>query len=54
MKKLFLSIALLTFVFAICRDDKKTFEEFKQLEGKWIGILNLSDGSSYLINLNYS
>ena len=54
MKYLFSILALFSFLFATSQNDKKTFQELKQLEGKWVGNLNLSDGSSQPINLSYS
>ena len=54
MKNIFTIVALLTFCFAISQDDRKAFQDLKQLEGKWVGTLNLSNGSSKSINLNYS
>ena len=54
MKNIFSIVALLTFCFAMSQDDRKAFQDLKQLEGKWVGTLNLSNGSSKSINLNYS
>ena len=54
MKKLFTIVIILSFAFARSQDYKRAFQDLKQLEGKWVGTLNLSDGSSKPINLNYS
>ena len=54
MKKLFTIVIILSFAFVRSQDDKRAFQDLKQLEGKWVGTLNLSDGSSKPINLNYS
>ena len=54
MKKLFTIVIILSFAFARSQDDKRAFKDLKQLEGKWVGTLNISDGSSKPINLNYS
>ena len=54
MKKLFTIVIILSFAFVRSQDDKRAFQDLKQLEGKWVGTLNISDGSSKPINLNYS
>ena len=54
MKKIFFTIAILTFVFSNAQNDNSTFQDLKQLEGKWIGTLKLSNGESKPINLEYS
>ena len=54
MKKIFFTIAILTFVLSSAQNDKSTFQDLKQLEGKWIGTLKLSNGESKPFNLEYS
>ena len=49
-----ISLAFLTFAFVSGQNDTKTFQDLKQLEGKWVGTLNLSNGESKPINLHYS
>ena len=39
---------------AFANDDIETFNQLKNLEGKWVGTLNGSDGNSKIINLSYS
>ncbi len=47
-----MSLLLITNAFA--NDDIETFNQLKNLEGKWVGTLNGSDGNSKIINLSYS
>ena len=54
MKKSLTLLALITFAFVSGQNDTKTFQDLKQLEGKWVGTLNLSNGESKPINLHYS
>ena len=54
MKRALTSIFLIIFISVSGQNDKKTFQDLKQLEGKWTGILNLSNGESKPINLHYS
>ena len=54
MKKSLILLAFLTFAFVSGQNDTKTFQDLKQLEGKWVGTLNLSNGESKPINLHYS
>ena len=54
MKKIFCTLAFLSFVFLNAQKDQQTFQDLKQLEGKWTGTLNLSNGESKPINLEYS
>ena len=54
MKNVLTLIFLIIFTSISGQIDKKTFQDLKQLEGKWIGILNLSNGESKPINLEYS
>ena len=54
MKKAYTLIFLIIFISVSGQDDKKAFQDLKQLEGKWIGTLNLSNGESKPLNLEYS
>ena len=54
MKKSLILLAFITFAFVSGQNDTKTFQDLKQLEGKWVGTLNLSNGESKPINLHYS
>jgi len=54
MKKSLTLLAFITFAFVSGQNDTKTFQDLKQLEGKWVGTLNLSNGESKPINLHYS
>ena len=54
MKRALTSIFLIIFISVSGQNDKKTFQDLKQLEGKWTGILNLSNGESKSLNLEYS
>ena len=54
MKRALTSIFLIIFISVSGQNDKKTFHDLKQLEGKWTGILNLSNGESKSLNLEYS
>ena len=54
MKKSLILLAFLTFAFVSGQNDTQTFQDLKQLEGKWVGTLNLSNGESKPINLHYS
>jgi hypothetical protein len=54
MKKIILLTALLVFFSVNAQDDKKTFQDLKQLEGKWIGTMSYSNGDPKPINLEYS
>lgn len=54
MKKTFFLISLLLITNAFANDDIETFNQLKNLEGKWVGTLNGSDGNSKTINLSYS
>ena len=49
MKKIFFTLAFLSFVFLKAQEDQQTFQDLKQLEGKWTGTLNLSNGESKLL-----
>ncbi|MGB1970991.1 MAG: hypothetical protein ACPHSE_00710 [Flavobacteriaceae bacterium] len=55
MKKtlLFLFVGLLSFS-SYANTIKVDFEDLKKLEGKWIGTLNRTDGTSDILNLEYS
>ena len=54
MRKALTLIFLIFFISVSGQEDKKAFQDLKQLEGKWIGTLNLSNGESKPINLEYS
>ena len=54
MRKALTLIFLIFFISVSGQDDKKAFQDLKQLEGKWIGTLNLSNGESKPLNLEYS
>tara|TARA_B100000963_G_scaffold361594_1_gene398001 strand:+ start:1498 stop:1992 length:495 start_codon:yes stop_codon:yes gene_type:complete len=54
MKKSLTLLAFAIFTFVSGQNDKKTFQDLKQLEGKWVGTLNLSNGESKPMNLHYS
>ena len=54
MKKSLIFLAFITFAFMSGQNDTKTFQDLKQLEGKWVGTLNLSNGESKSLNLEYS
>ena len=54
MKKALTLIFLIIFISVSGQDDKKAFQDLKQLEGKWIGTLKLSNGESKPLNLEYS
>ena len=47
-----MSFNLCPLVFAT--DDKDTFNQLKQLEGKWVGTINYSNRDAEPINLQYS
>ena len=55
MKKALTLIFLIIFISVSGQDDKKAFQDLKQLEGKWIGTLKLSNGESKpLIAIHYT
>ena len=54
MEKISFLITLFLITNAFAADDKVTFNQLKQLEGKWIGTLNSSNGTSKPINISYS
>ena len=54
MKKIYFVMSLLLIINAFANDDIETFNQLKNLEGKWVGTLNGSDGNSKTINLSYS
>jgi hypothetical protein len=55
MKKIFCFLTLLLFSsIGMATSNTNPFEELKKLEGKWIGTINKTDGSSGSFNLNYS
>ncbi len=47
-----MTLFLITNTFAA--DDKETFKQLKQLEGKWVGTLKDSNGGSQTLNISYS
>ena len=54
MKKICFLMSLLLITSAFANDDIETFNQLKNLAGKWVGTLNGSDGNSKTINLSYS
>jgi|TARA_B110000879_G_scaffold10227_1_gene13187 hypothetical protein len=54
MKKILLVTALLFMSNAFATDDEDTFNQLKQLEGKWVGTINYSNRDAEPINLQYS
>ena len=48
MKKILLVTALLFMSNAFATDDKDTFNQLKQLEGKWVGTINYSNRDANL------
>ena len=50
-------IFLLTMVFALTMNaniNSDDFDNLKKLEGKWMGMLERTDGTSDMLNLKYS
>jgi hypothetical protein len=55
MKNLFTSLVCLCLTAVLFANDTKTeFEKLKTLEGKWVGTLERTDGTSDFLNLEYS
>ena len=54
MKKIFFLMTLFLITNTFAADDKETFKQLKQLEGKWIGTLKDSNGGSQTLNISYS
>ena len=54
MKKIFFLMTLFLITNTFAADDKETFKQLKQLEGKWVGTLKDSNGGSQTLNISYS
>jgi len=54
MKKIFFLMTLFLITNTFASDDKETFKQLKQLEGKWVGTLKDSNGGSQTLNISYS